>query len=128
MRLLLDTHAFVWWVTFDLQLSRRAEQAIAGNDCELCLSPVVPWEIETKIRTRSWEGAERALDEIDGMVTEGVLIPVPITLRHARRAGSIVSPHRDPFDRMLAAQASLEGLTLVTRDPAFQTLGCETLW
>jgi PIN domain nuclease of toxin-antitoxin system len=56
------------------------------------------------------------------------LKPLPITLEHARVAGSLASPHKDPFDRMLAAQASLDGLTLLTLDPTFRTLGCETLW
>lgn len=128
MRLLFDTHAYVWWVTADPKLSRRAEETIASKGGELFLSPVVPWEIAIKVRTRSWIGADRVLDDIDASVREGLVRPLAITLNHARHAGSFVSSHKDPFDRMLAAQASLDGLTLITLDPAFRTLGCETLW
>ena len=92
------------------------------------LSPVVAWELATKARLGKWPAASDALADMDAAITEAGLTPLPVTIDHARRAGSLLSPHKDPFDRMLAAQAAIEQLTLVTADPAFRTLGCETLW
>lgn len=128
MRLLLDTHALVWWITGDISLSAAAKAAIASEGTELFVSPVVPWEIAIKLRTKRWPGAVQALDDIALAVQDGALRPLPITLAHARLAGSLASSHKDPFDRMLAAQGLIEGIPVVTLDPAFRSLECDVLW
>lgn len=128
MRLLFDTHAYFWWVRAEPDLSSRAADALGEPASELYVSAVVAWELATKGRLGKWPGAVDAADDLDRVTRIAGLRPLPITLAHARRAGALPSPHRDPFDRMLAAQALLEDLVLVTRDPAFQTLSCRTLW
>lgn len=126
MKLLLDTHVYVWWANADPQLSASARDALATG--ELFISPVVFWEIATKQKGGRWPEGARPLDDAARMIADGTLRHLPITHAHARRAGDLLSAHKDPFDRMLAAQAALDGLTLVTADAAFRTLDCPTLW
>ncbi len=128
MRLLLDTHAYFWWATNHRRLSARSAPLLASSDTDIFLSAVVVWELATKARLGKWPGADSALLDLDDAIELRGLTPLPVTLAHARRAGSLTSPHKDPFDCMLAAQAVIERLTLVTADPAFRTLGCETFW
>lgn len=128
MRLLLDTHTYYWWATESGDLSKEAAEALFAPGAELLLSAVVPWELATKHRRGKWPGAKAALDDLGRAIEAQRLRPLPITLEHARRSGLIVSPHNDPFDRMLAAQAAMEGVPIVTVDRAFRDLGCEVLW
>ena len=128
MRLLLDTHAYAWWVTNDRKLSRRARDLMSAPDAVLLISAVVPWEIAFKFRLGKWPGADAILADLDAALIEDRLTPLPITLAHARRAGLLPSEHRDPFDRTLAAQAEAEGVPVVTADPVFGGMGVEVVW
>ena len=128
MKLLLDTHVYAWWATGDRRLSRAARAGLETADAELLISSVVAWELANKLRIGKWPAAEAILGDLTSAVAAKRLTPLPITLAHARRAGLIPSDHRDPFDRLLAAQAEIEDAALVTADPAFGQLGVEVVW
>ena len=123
VELLLDTHALLWWLADDPQLSADARTAIADPDSVVAVSAASAWEIAIK----SAAGKLRAPAELEQQLQRERFVPLPIRLPHALRAGALPPHHADPFDRMLVAQAELEGLTLVTRDPALRSYGIETL-
>jgi PIN domain nuclease of toxin-antitoxin system len=112
MRLLLDTHAFLWWDASDKRLPDALRAAIASPQNHVFVSAVSVWEIAIKRASGKLvfgASAARAI-EVHGFE------PLPITIDHAEWAGSLPQLHRDPFDRLLVAQAQLEGLILVTVD------------
>ncbi len=127
MTILLDSHAFFWWLTDDPKLSRNAADLIR-DDSDVHVSAVVAWEIANKVRTGKWQDAKPLLDRFFDIVREEGFLPLPITLEHAHLAGSLPGAHRDPFDRMLAAQAQIENMPLVTADPVFRAFGTRVLW
>ena len=112
MRLLLDTHALLWWLADDPTLSAEARKAIADAGSVVYVSAASAWEIAIK---RSL-GKLEAPEELDEALAANAFAPLPITIGHALAAGRLPNHHQDPFDRMLVAQAMAEGLTLVTRD------------
>jgi PIN domain nuclease of toxin-antitoxin system len=128
LRILVDTHAFFWWLTLDRRLSPRALEALEDQTNEVLVSAVIAWEMATKIRLGKWPGGAAIADDLDKTVHEHDLQALPITMAHARLAGSLPSPHRDPFDRILAAQSELEGAVLATADPAFRDFNVAVLW
>ncbi len=128
MRLLLDTLALIWW-TIDLdRLPRRAHEAIADPDNDVFVSAVSAVEITTKHRLGKLPHvAELALSFETHVAAEG-FIGLPISLRHGQLAGSLDVQHRDPFDRLLIAQAIIEKLTLVSNERVFDLAGASRLW
>lgn len=128
MRLLLDTHAFLWRVTDDERLSPAARQAVADPDNEVFVSAASAWEIATKQRLGKLEGVLHIGARYGELVAADGFQHLSVDHRHALRAGSYAQEHRDPFDRMLAAQGELERMPLVTRDPAFTLFGTQTFW
>jgi PIN domain nuclease of toxin-antitoxin system len=128
MRVLLDTHALLWWLAGDRQLSKKAKAAIADEDNEVRVSAASAWEIATKYRLGRLPGAEvLALDfarQVERQGFEGL----PITLDHAQRAGSITVAERDPFDRMLIAQAQAENLAFISIEQHFDDYGITRIW
>lgn len=128
MRLLLDTHAFFWWLKGDRRLSARANAVIDDADNDVLVSAVVAWELATKSGIGKWPECGVVVDDIEGVVAARGLKPLPVSLAHARRAGLLDGEHRDPFDRLLAAQTEIEGATLVTADPVFRSFGVSVLW
>lgn len=128
MRLLLDTHAFLWWLAGDRHLSRKAQAAIAAEDGEVFVSAASAWEIATKYRLGKLPGAAVIVDDIAGAITSQSFIALAITVVHATRAGSLAGDHRDPFDRMLIAQAHTDGLVLVSNEKLFDAFGVPRLW
>jgi PIN domain nuclease of toxin-antitoxin system len=128
MKALLDTHTLLWWLTNDERLSSRALAAIGNPRNAVWISPASGWELATKRRLGKLPGAERVLHRLPALVEESRLRVLPITLAHAINAGALDHPHRDPFDRMLVAQAMIEDMALVTSDPACKALGAETIW
>ena len=128
MRLLLDTHAFLWWVTDDPALSGAARTAIADESNTISVSAATAWEIATKHRLGKLDEAAGACDLFTELVAADGFLLMPIDASHAIKAGSYRVPHRDPFDRMLAAQSELEGMKLVTRDLAFKQFGTDVYW
>lgn len=109
-------------------MSRTARDGIETSGAELLISSVVAWELADKFRIGKWPAADVILADLDSALAAKRLTALPISLGHARRAGLIPSGHRDPFDRLLAAQAEIEGVAIVTADPAFGTLGVDVVW
>ena len=113
MRLLLDTHVFLWWAANHPELSEDAREAIASVDSFVAVSAAVAWELGIKRARRKLDAPGDIRDQLERHRFE----ELPITIEHAIRAAALPDHHRDPFDRMLVAQAQVEGLTIVTRDP-----------
>ncbi len=113
MRLLLDTHAFLWWIDEPARLSVGAARAIADENNGIYISSVVVWEMMIKRAA----GKLRIPDDLDAALAHDRFIHLPVTIDHAKAVGGLPPIHRDPFDRMLIAQAIFEGHHLVTRDP-----------
>jgi len=117
VRLLLDTHVFLWWLQDSPRLGPEARRAIANPKSIVHVSAASIWEVSIKAALGRLE-LERARLE-DEVVANG-FIDLPIQAKHAWQAGQLPLRHDDPFDRMLIAQARIEALTLVTKDPAFR--------
>ncbi len=128
MRILFDSHALVWFLAGDARFSRRARAEAEADDAIVCVSAVTAWEVTNKVRIGKWPEAAVLAESFLETVARYGFEPLPITLEHARLAGLLPGPHRDPFDRMLAAQAQVEGIALVTADPVFRGLGVRVLW
>jgi PIN domain nuclease of toxin-antitoxin system len=126
--LLLDTHTLLWWWTDDERLSLRTRALIADESNEVLVSAASASQIATKRRIGKLEKVSEATSRFVELVAADGFIPLPITQIHSLRAGGYPVEHRDPFDRMLAAQSELESLVLVTRDRAFEVFGTETAW
>lgn len=123
MQLLIDTHAFLWWNSDDRALGRHARVAITEPDNVVFVSAATTWEIATK----------RALGKLDmpgdiaGWVPANGFVELAIDIGHTVRSAELPFHHRDPFDRLLIAQAQLEELTLVTNDPEVMKYDVHTL-
>jgi PIN domain nuclease of toxin-antitoxin system len=128
VRLLLDTHALLWWLDGDRSLSRKARTAIADENNVVVVSAASAWEITTKSRLGKLPGAAAVASDVLGSVASQGFASLDITMLHAQRAGRLPGEHRDPFDRMLIAQAQLEDLTLVSNDSVFDAYGVSRLW
>jgi PIN domain nuclease of toxin-antitoxin system len=128
MASLLDTHALIWWLAGDPRLSIRLREHLVREDEDVFVSAASAWEIATKARLGKLATPKALLADFAGAIETLGFLPLPIHLRHGQEAGQLPGEHRDPFDRMLAAQARVEGLTLVSADPAFKTLGVTPLW
>ncbi len=127
-KILLDSHALFWFIDGDSRLSNAARGAIEATDCTVCVSAVTAWEIASKFRLGKWPRAQALANDLAGIMSALDFEPLPLSLEHARHAGALRNPHRDPFDRMLAAQAEIEDIPLVTADPAFRHFKVRTLW
>ncbi len=123
MRLLLDTHALLWWWTDDPRLLGAARDAIANPENEIWVSAASAWEIATKDRLGKLELLPNLTLRFNDLIEQSRFRLLAIDASHALLAGSLRQDHRDPFDRMLAAQAQIENLHLVTTDRAFETFG-----
>jgi PIN domain nuclease of toxin-antitoxin system len=128
MRVLLDTHALLWWLAGDRQLSERAHRAIANRKHEVFVSAASGWEIATKHRLGKLPGAGPLATDFAREVQQQGFTGLPITLGHAQTAGALPGTHRDPFDRMLIAQARDERLALVSIETVFDDYGITRIW
>lgn len=128
MRVLLDTHALLWWFTNDERLSPKARETIADEGTIILVSAASAWEIATKHRLGKLAEAEDAVSRFDELVAADGFQHLPITHFHCIRAGQYAVEHRDPFDRMLAAQSELEGVPLISIDPAFKLFKISLMW
>ena len=124
MKLLLDSHAFLWWLVEDPKLGAEAWQAVADPSSTVHISAATVWELSIKAALGKLD-----LDGVDLVeeIEENGFVELPMTARHALAAASLPRHHEDPFDRMLIAQAHTEGLTVITRDPAFRAYGIALL-
>jgi PIN domain nuclease of toxin-antitoxin system len=128
MKYILDTHALLWWWTDDPALTPRVRDLIQDEANEFLVSAASAWEIATKYRLGKLDIGRDAVARFDELVALDGFSHLPVSYLHALRAGGLLSDHRDPFDRMLAAQSLIEGIPLVTRDAAFDALGTATIW
>lgn len=128
MKLLLDTHALLWWWNDDERLSTRAASAISDEGNTVIVSAASAWEIATKHRLGKLLGGERATLQFSELIEADGFSHLAIAYQHAIKAGGFTVEHRDPFDRMLAAQSILERVTLVTNDAAMKSLGAKCYW
>ncbi len=128
MRVLVDTHAFFWWIVDNPRLSVRARALFIEEDNEILVSPVVAWELATKVRLGKWPEALPLATNIASVINENRFTPLAISIEHARTAGCLPGRHRDPFDRMLAAQSQVEGIPLISADPVFRAFGTTAIW
>lgn len=113
-RLLLDTHVVLWWLSGGGELGTKAKEAIADPKNQVYVSAVSTWEISIKRAL----GKLQAPDDMSTIVEEEGFIPLAISLYHGDQAGQLADLHKDPFDRMLIAQAQAEGLIIITHDEA----------
>lgn len=116
MRLLLDTHVLLWWLADDRKLTKNARSIIANTDNDVLVSAASLWEISIKATLGR---LEIELDDLEPAIARSGFRSVPISFRHALTAGRLPAIHRDPFDRMLVAQASVEELRLLSHDRVF---------
>jgi len=128
MALLLDTHALLWWLDGDERLSEAARVAIAEPDRPVLVSAASAWEITTKHRLGKLPGAEAVAQDIGGCIAAQGFTALAITMADAERAGRLPGPHRDPFDRMLIAQALARDIALVSNEAVFDAYGVRRLW
>ena len=128
MRMLLDTHV-VFWATIDrTQLSRAGRDSLESEEHEVFVSVAIAWEIAIKVGLGKWPDARGLITDFERYIEDAGFELMPIAISHARAAGAMQSPHRDPFDQLPAAQAMIEGLTLVAADPKVRGLGAPCLW
>jgi PIN domain nuclease of toxin-antitoxin system len=125
---LLDTHALLWWLFDDRRLSRKATAILRNPNSRVLVSSASAWEIATKHRLGRLDSAEPLVRDFTGWMTKAGFSELPISSTHAVSAGAWDTKHRDPFDRMLAAQSATERLPLITRDPIFADFGIDTVW
>lgn len=128
VRVLLDTHAFLWAAMQPERLSPKAHRLLETAATEVLISAASAWEIATKFRLGKLPGAKSAIADYGDVVRRLGAQSLSITTAHALTAGSYPHEHRDPFDRLLAAQAQIEGLTLVSKDRALGQFGIKILW
>ncbi len=128
MRLLLDTHAVLWWLFDDPKLTAAPRAAIAEPGNEPIVSAASAWEIATKHRLGKLPEAGDVPVRLPFYLRRVRLGVLAVGLNHALRAGSLPGPHRDPFDRMLIAQAEVEGVPVVTVDRVFRDYGVAVVW
>lgn len=128
MRALLDTHAFLWWLDGDPSLSRKAFDYIANAQGDVLVSAASAWEIATKHRLGKLPRAGDVAADVAGCIHDQGFGALPITVVHGQRAGALPSVHRDPFDRMLIAQAILEDCLLISNERIFDQYGVARLW
>ena len=126
--MLLDTHSLLWLVTDDPRLSANARTTFLDADNELLFSAVVGFEIAVKYSLGKLELAEPPRTFIDNRIRNNTLTPFPITLAHAVRVAELPFHHRDPFDRLLVAQALAEDLPLLSADDTLSAYGIRRLW
>jgi PIN domain nuclease of toxin-antitoxin system len=128
VRLLLDTHALLWWLAGDTALSARGRAAIGDEGNEVFVSAASAWELATKHRSGRLPGIDAVMRDLEGALGGQGFAALPISVRHGQAAGALPGPHRDPFDRMLIAQAMLEDMSLVSNEVAFDAYGVRRLW
>ena len=128
MKALLDTHAFLWWITNDSRLSARVLRLVRDPSTSVYLSVASGWEIAIKVGL----GKLELSDDLDGIIQEQLttnrIDALPVQMSHALFVRRLPKHHRDPFDRLLIAQSLVEGMPLVTSDPLIQHYPVQTIW
>ncbi len=128
MRALLDTHTLLWWLSDDSALSRASRKIIADTKNTLVVSAASAWEIATKVRLGKLPTAASLAADFTGNLDRERFQLLSISVEHALRAGLLPGSHRDPFDRMLIAQAQAENLPIVSKEKLFDAYGLRRIW
>lgn len=128
MRLLLDTHAFLWWVGDDDALSARAREAIADPENECLVSAASAWEMAIKVSIGKLRIGGEVRRFVPDQMTANGFEPLAVSVAHAARVADLPFHHRDPFDRLLAAQALEERIAIVSADPIFGKYRVKRIW
>ena len=128
MRLLLDTHAVIWWFENDARLSRRARSAIGANDSQVIVSTATAWECAIKVPTGRLPQAAPLIAAFKPLLAKAGFDLLNMSLDHILAAGALPRFHGDPFDRVLVAQALAEGMALVSKDEELDRYGVKRLW
>jgi PIN domain nuclease of toxin-antitoxin system len=128
LRALLDTHALLWWILDDRPLTRTARETIAETNNTMLVSAASAWEIAIKFRLGKLPSAGDLVSNFSReMVHEGFEL-LPVSAEHGIRAGMLPGLHKDPFDRMLIAQAQAENVPIVSNEAVFEAYGVRTVW
>lgn len=128
MRLLLDTHTFIWWMTNDRALPASAREMIGREDNDIFLSAATAWEMAIKHKIGKLPIVAGFIADVPGAMEAEGFVELPVSVVHGQMAGALDGHHKDPFDRMLIAQALCEELTLVSNETRFDTYGVTRLW
>lgn len=128
MKLLLDTHTLLWWLLGDGRLSDLAREAIAANANQTFVSSVSAMEVATKFRIGKLPEARPIAGNLASKIAQHGFTPLPVSVEHGDVAGLLEVPHRDPFDRLLIAQAQVEQAWLVSNEALFDQFGVRRLW
>lgn len=128
MRLLLDTHTLIWWLAGDDALSDRARDAIADENNPVAVSAASAMEIATKFRIGKLSQAAILAQNFESIIAEQGFSELAISVHHARLAGEMNIDHKDPFDRLLIAQAQAEDMVLVSNEALFDAFAVKRLW
>lgn len=128
MRVLLDTHALIWWLADDPALPESARWVIADPDVEVLVSAASAMEVTTKHRIGKLPQASELVQNFASFVENEGFRSWPISVRHAALAGSLQIAHKDPFDRILIAQSLLEAIALVSNERMFDDFGVTRVW
>lgn len=126
-RVLLDTHTLVWWLEGREKLSAKARETIQDDDTVVLVSAASAWELAIKSRSGKFKSREISERLEDQLLEEG-FVALAISVEHALRAGGLDSPHKDPFDRMLIAQAQIENVSVISKDKAFDAFAVLRIW
>ena len=127
MRLLLDTHTLIWWATDDSALTSRARDRIAGSE-EVLVSAATAWEMAIKVSLGRLPSAFDLVTNFEDSLRSRGFQVLAISAAHGIRAGLLPGPHKDPFDRVLIAQAQAENLAIVSSDQIFDRYGVRRVW
>jgi PIN domain nuclease of toxin-antitoxin system len=128
VRLLIDTHVLIWWLRDPWRIPGHVQDAIVQAASDVFVSAASAWEISVKLRIGKLAFDAAFLDEFDAQVRSLAFEPLPMTAAHAIAGARLPGNHKDPFDRMIAGQAEVERLTIVTADTAFAGLGARVMW
>jgi PIN domain nuclease of toxin-antitoxin system len=128
VRALLDTHALLWWLSDDPALTKTARRTVAETKNTLYVSAASAWEIATKVRLGKLPTAADLVADFSGQMEREGFQLLAVSAEHGIRGGLLPGPHKDPFDRMLIAQAHAENLPIISNDAAFDAYGVRRVW
>ncbi len=128
MRILLDTHAYLWWIARSDRLSIAAYDAVTNSGNEVFFSAASAWEIATKHRLGRLPEAESVIQNILASIEAAGFEELPISVRDGEYAGRLPGHHQDPFDRIIIAQALIRNLAIISNERVFDRYGVNRIW
>jgi PIN domain nuclease of toxin-antitoxin system len=128
LRVLLDTHALLWWFSDEPAPTRTARKIIADTNNTVIVSAASAWEIATRVRLGKLPTAAEVVSDFSGLIEREGFQLLAISAEHAVRAGLLPGPHKDPFDRTLISQSQAENIPIVSNEALFESYGVRRLW